>query len=312
VGAGIQSAPAATLLVAARRPALAVAWATWSAVFGIPLGGIAALSFVIALRWLRLMVREPLTTLIRRKHERPDEWLARLPTERPDEVGLIARETGELVAQLDELHSQVESLRRTIDSRVALRTREINAQLREARQKNWIDPLTKLGNRRLLDERLNELFSIERQSGDDFSVVMFDVDNFKAHNDQMGHSAGDDLLRFIGRLLSGSLRDTDLAIRYAGDEFVILLPDTSQEHAVNLTDRIVRLFAQQASLLKTRPLPTLSAGVASARHCGARQAQELIELADAALYEAKGAGKNVVRAATHRQTTGSFPAKAAG
>lgn len=302
VGSSLHAGPVATLLVAAERRPLIAAWVTWSVLFGVPLGGIAALSFVIALRWLHLRVREPLATLVRRGYEKPADWLARLPTHRADEVGLIARETGELVAQLNDLHAEVQSLRHTLDSRVALRTREINAQLRDAQQKTWIDPLTKLGNRRLLDERLNELFGIERQAGDDFTVVMFDVDNFKAHNDQMGHAAGDELLSFIGRLLRGSLRETDLPIRYAGDEFVILLPDTSQEHAVNLADRIVRLFAQQASLLKTRPHPTLSAGVASVRQCGAASARELLELADAALYQAKREGKNAVRAAARRRT----------
>ena len=288
------TAPLATLVVVADRPPLIAAWASWTLVFGVPLGGLASLSFMIALRWLRRRVQEPLDTLVRKGAEDASAWLARLPTDRPDELGRIARETGDLLVELRDLHGQLGRLRRSLDSRVVARTRQMNAQLRDARRKAWIDPLTSLGNRRLLDERLEELFDIQRDTDGELTVVMFDIDNFKSLNDTMGHAAGDELLRFLGELLQGSLRETDVAIRYAGDEFLVLLPEISPDLAAGLADRILRLFAQHTSLLKTKPQPTLSAGVASTCRSQVANGKRLIELADAALYQAKSHGKNMV------------------
>jgi diguanylate cyclase (GGDEF)-like protein len=294
VGNGGGAAPLGVLVLVCSKPSLTAAWASWSLVFGAPLGVIAALSFVVALRWLRRRVYEPLGRLARRGSEDLSAWMARLPVERADEVGHIARSTGDLLAELRELQSEVGHLRRTLDSRVAARTRQINNKLRDARREAWVDPLTNLANRRLLDERLEDLFEIQRDGGGELTAVMLDIDHFKTLNDAEGHPAGDDLLRFLGHLLRGSLRDTDLAIRYGGDEFLILLPDVTLVQATKLADRIVRLFAQKTSLCEARPQPTLSAGAASTNHSGARTGKELVELADIAMYQAKVDGKNGV------------------
>ena len=288
------TAPLAILVVVAGRPPLTGAWVSWTLIFGVPLGGVASLSFVIALRWLRRRVQEPLDTLIRRGAEDTSAWLARLPTDRSDELGRIARETGDLLAELRDLHGQLGRLRRSLDSRVVARTRQMNAKLRDARRKAWIDPLTGLGNRRLLEERLEELFDLQRDTGAELTVVMFDIDNFKNLNDTLGHAAGDELLRFLGELLQSSLRETDVAVRYAGDEFLVLLPEVSPDLAAGLADRILRLFAQHTSLLETQPQPTLSAGVASTCRSQVANGKRLIDLADAALYKAKSHGKNTV------------------
>lgn len=285
------------VIVVASTPTMVSAWAMWSLTFGLPLAVVASLGFVVGLRWLRRRVHQPLADLVRRSDEDEAQWLARLPIDRRDELGRIARGTGALADELRELRNELADLRTTVDVRVAEQTRAINEQLRNAQRQVWQDPLTGLGNRRLLDERLEQVFKAQGQASADLVAIMFDIDHFKAHNDTMGHAAGDDLLRFFGQLLRGSLRQTDLAFRYAGDEFLVLLTQTLEKDALHLAERIVRLFAQQTSLLETTPQPTLSAGIAALTQCGAPSGQSLVQAADAALYCAKAKGKNSVSVA---------------
>lgn len=294
LGADPGAALPGDLVVVARRPELSAAWSVWTTAFALPLGSVATIGFILGLQWLRRRVREPLRTLVRLKHEQEVDWLARLPTDRNDELGGIARGTKEIIAELCDARARLERLQRSLDSRVAERTREIKAMLKDAQRQVWVDPLTRLGNRRLLDDRLEALFRAQLEAGGELTVVMFDIDHFKQHNDTLGHKAGDELLRFFGQLLLGGLRDTDLGIRYAGDEFLVLLLDASPPDAVSMATRMVRLFSQHSSLFPTEPQTTLSAGVASIRLCGVTHSQELLACADAALYQAKGAGKNRV------------------
>jgi len=282
----------ASLLVLAPRRDRSAAWGMWLLSFALPLGGVAAIGFTVGLRWLQSRVARPLNTLLRLEHEDEFHWLARLPTNRHDEFGGIARGTEEIIAQLCEARARLNELQRSLDLRVADRTREIETLLRDARREACLDPLTQLGNRRLLDDRLEAVCRAQLDSGGELTLVMFDIDNFKQHNDALGHAAGDELLRFFGQLLRSSLRDTDVGIRYAGDEFVVLAADASPGDAVAMATRIVRLFAQHTSVLKTDPKPTVSAGVASLRLCSASTGAELLACADAAMYQAKGQGKN--------------------
>ncbi|MHC4233758.1 MAG: GGDEF domain-containing protein [Planctomycetota bacterium] len=286
--------PPGRLVVVAQRKNLFAAWRMWAITFALPLGGVAAIGFTIGLRWLRQSIREPLRTLVRHQDEEDREWLARLPTDRDDELGGIARGTGEIIAELCDARARLDRLQHSLDSRVAERTREIKGLLKDAQRQVWLDPLTRLGNRRLLDDRLEALFRAQREEGGELTVVMFDIDHFKEHNDTLGHAAGDELLRFFGQLLRSSLRETDLGIRFAGDEFAVLLLDVDPHDAAQMATRIVRLFAQHTSLFATRPRSTLSAGVASMRLCRAVTGKELLAGADAALYQAKGSGKNGV------------------
>jgi diguanylate cyclase (GGDEF)-like protein len=107
-------------------------------------------------------------------------------------------------------------------------------------------------------------------------------------------------LSFTGELLKQSVREHDLAIRYGGDEFVLILPSVATGDAMRVAERAVLLFNQQARLLSTDVRAGLSAGVASLAEHKPGGADELLELADAALYEAKRAGKGCVRRAVRR------------
>jgi diguanylate cyclase (GGDEF)-like protein len=129
-----------------------------------------------------------------------------------------------------------------------------------------------------------------------FSIVMLDIDRFKQVNDTFGHQIGDEVLRFLARNMLAQLRKGDCCCRYGGEEFAILLPDTSLEEAFNIAERVRRNVENTAS--PTGGPITISCGVA-AYPDDAETAQALLEAADNALYKAKHAGRN--RTMTFRQ-----------
>ncbi len=265
--------------------------------FGVPLAGTALLSSVLAFWWLERRFRPPLNDLCRGLDQDVEEWRKKLPLTQHSEVGVIAKQFADLIDERGDLLTELNRVRGAVETRIHHRTRKISTQLKQAEHRAFIDALTGLYNRRFLDEQVEDLFETQQRRNDELTIVMFDIDNFKTLNDTLGHAAGDGLLQFAGQLLKGSVRTGDLAVRYAGDEFVILLPGSKPEEAMQLTNRIVRMFAQQASVLSSNPKPSLSAGIASMRWSNATSGSSLLKTADAALYEAKRNGKNGVRMA---------------
>ena len=156
------------------------------------------------------------------------------------------------------------------------------------------DPLTGLANRRALDTQLDALC----EKGEQFAVIMVDVDIFKSFNDCYGHVIGDDCLRRVAAMLRASLRNTsDQIARVGGEEFVVLLPQTSVEHARIMAERMRNSvyglrIPHSASLEK---VVTVSAGVSGAS--GLVSAGEILSAADIALYRAKSLGRNRVEVA---------------
>lgn len=149
------------------------------------------------------------------------------------------------------------------------------------------DPLTQLANRRAFDAALAKLLRGRRENDAVFSLLMLDLDNFKAYNDAFGHQAGDKILRNTGQLLHAALRPSDLAARYGGEEFALLLPGIDAAHAKKVAERILADFRSFPWL--QRPV-TVSIGVTEAQHDDG--ALELVHRADVALYEAKRAGRD--------------------
>lgn len=171
-----------------------------------------------------------------------------------------------------------------------------NLRLRETlRVQSLRDPLTGLFNRRYLEENLQrELQRCERR-GLPLSVVMMDIDHFKRFNDQHGHAAGDAVLAQVGRILQSLVRGEDLACRYGGEEFTLVLPETDAAIAVQRAETIRTALAGSSivHLQKTLGPVTISAGVATFPHDGTTP-EVLFEVADALLYRAKASGRNRV------------------
>ncbi|MGB4059577.1 MAG: diguanylate cyclase [Burkholderiaceae bacterium] len=160
----------------------------------------------------------------------------------------------------------------------------------------FMDGLTGVSNRRHFDERLAVEWGRAQRSGSALSLVLLDVDFFKAYNDHYGHQAGDDCLRQIAAALKAELRrPTDLVARYGGEEFVCLLPDTGHDDALAMAERMlraVRALGLAHLFSDVAPVVTVSLGVATrdGADTGSRAAY-LLALADAQLYQAKRSGR---------------------
>ena len=171
-----------------------------------------------------------------------------------------------------------------------------NLQLRESlRAQSIRDPLTGLYNRRFLNEAMEIETHRAKRSGTPIGVIMIDIDHFKRFNDTFGHAAGDALLRELGQFLHEQMREEDIACRYGGEEFIVILPgaplDVSRERAETLRSGVGGLtFDYQGTQLG--PI-TLSLGVACCS-AGGSPWQQTVKAADAALYRAKEEGRNRV------------------
>lgn len=160
-----------------------------------------------------------------------------------------------------------------------------NALLHHAvRTLSVTDPLTGLYNRRQLDLRLGQEFAAAKR-GRALSVVLFDVDGFKAFNDREGHLAGDAALAAVGRLLADETRAMNLAARYGGDEFIVVLSDTGAEGAAHHVERVMRRLAEDPEFRNTGL--GLSAGCSTFTPDMERP-EDLVALADQELYREKG------------------------
>jgi len=162
------------------------------------------------------------------------------------------------------------------------------------------DPLTGLAVRRVLEERLQRSYRQSVQHGTPMAVVMCDLDHFKKVNDTYGHAAGDQALVATARLLLQAADEPDrLAVRYGGEEFTLLLESATGEEALALADRLRRqVEALRVEVEGDILALTLSLGVACFPELHVKRPQELLELADEALYEAKRHGRN--RCLLHR------------
>jgi diguanylate cyclase (GGDEF)-like protein len=156
------------------------------------------------------------------------------------------------------------------------------------------DPLTDLLNRRALEEAAGHEHKRYKRRASQYSILMIDVDHFKAFNDTQGHQAGDQCLRRVARAISSACRGSDYLGRYGGEEFAVLAPDTNAESALKLGERIRKVvwnlsIPHMASTVGDRL--TVSVGVATA---GAGSWESVLKRADEALYVAKRAGRNMV------------------
>ena len=202
-----------------------------------------------------------------------------------------------------EIVHQVENARKDAEI-YQLRNVELQREVDERKQAQaalerlaTIDTLTGLANRRYFLELAERAVYQARRYSRPLSVVMIDVDNFKHINDTFGHAAGDQVLTNIARRMQGVLRRSDILGRYGGDEFVVLLPETGQEGARRMTERLRASVAQTVEKMGEMDMPvSLSVGVSSSFGMTNISLDVLLQRADKALYTSKQGGRNRVTA----------------
>ena len=171
-----------------------------------------------------------------------------------------------------------------------------NLNLRETlRQQSIRDPLTDLFNRRYMEESLERELRREGRSQKPVGIVMLDIDHFKRVNDTYGHDAGDAVLRQLGHFLKEHTRGGDIACRYGGEEFILILPEASLEQTHACAEKYRQDFKVLPLLHNGRLIDpiTLSFGVAAYPEHGATR-EAVLRAADAALYSAKHEGRDRV------------------
>jgi diguanylate cyclase (GGDEF)-like protein len=210
---------------------------------------------------------------------------------------LAGREMSDLSNIVNRMAAALQAERENLELTVAERTRELSEANARLERLAVTDGLTGLFNHRRFQESLHsELLRCERHKRP-LAVLMLDVDFFKKVNDSMGHPAGDDLLRRLAEVLSADLRQTDLISRYGGEEFGVLLPETTKAEAMQVAERMresVELKMNEGNAWTQRI--TVSVGVATFPEDGLT-AEAVLEAADQALYVAKRQGRNRVTGA---------------
>ncbi len=199
------------------------------------------------------------------------------------------------------LYEQVQDYSRTLEEKVAERTSRLEQLNRELQGLADRDGLTGVANRRRGDGYLDEVWVRLRREKKPLSVIMLDVDHFKAFNDNYGHQAGDDCLVMVAEAVSSQLlRPADLVARYGGEEFLLILPDTDSAGVVRVGEN-VRLAVEALAIVhahsSVNTVVTVSAGAATVVPSMGESTEQLLREADIALYRAKQMGRNQVHSA---------------
>ena len=209
---------------------------------------------------------------------------------RQDEVGTLMTSFNKMLVTIEQQATEINTFATRLDAAYK-ELESTNARLKET---SFKDEVTGLYNRRFFSLRLEEELSRYRRFNHPVSVVLLDLDGFKAVNDEFGHTVGDETLREVSQILMKHSRGINVVSRYGGDEFAVLLVETSKAGARLYADRIREVVAKYP--FSHGKVVTASFGVASLPDDEAGTAEDLFRAADEALYAAKRAGKNQVAA----------------
>jgi diguanylate cyclase (GGDEF)-like protein len=214
---------------------------------------------------------------------------ARAGLEGKGEISMLGR-------TLDSMAEELEQHTFSLQTMVEERTQELQEANEQLEQQVRTDALTELYNRRQLQESLAFQFALSRRGRHPLSFAMLDVDQFKHYNDTNGHPAGDVVLKAVAAIIRERVRQTDLPCRYGGEEFAVMFPDTDLEQACAVAEELRRKI-EEADFPNQQAQPTgnltISIGVA-ALSPDMSSPEELIAMADKALYDAKSSGRNRV------------------
>jgi diguanylate cyclase (GGDEF)-like protein len=179
-----------------------------------------------------------------------------------------------LVGEIESAKRKTEAYAKSLEEKVAERTQQLEEQAK-------LDPLTSIYNQRAIQDVLQRELAAAKRRNSILSLVYFDVDNFKDINDTQGHVKGDEVLKHIGQILQNSIREVDVACRYGGDEFCVILPECNIENAKDVCEKIINKFTQKY------PDFSLSMGVSGVEHGKYVEKETIIKNADEKMYLAK-------------------------
>lgn len=192
---------------------------------------------------------------------------------------------------------ELELLNQTLEQQVLQRTEALAAANKQLEHLATTDPLTGINNRRRFDETLATYIQMGKRTGNGFSILLLDADHFKKVNDNYGHPVGDAVLQQIAGLIMQNTRTTDFVARYGGEEFVVILPNAPSATEVMTVAEKIRSAIESASFPEVGQM-TMSIG-SSHWHAEETNADDVIQRADEALYNAKASGRN--RVVTHEK-----------
>ena len=202
-----------------------------------------------------------------------------------DIASLLEAEAGSLNTQVKTQQLKIS----TMDKKIMILEEELSDANKESREYF----LTKLYNKRALEEKMRELDSGFRRYGRDFSLFFMDIDHFKKINDTYGHDAGDVILRIFAKVLKKESRDIDFIARFGGEEFVMILPETTQKGAKQFADKLRLILEKNSFVYKDKRIKlTISGGIC--QRSDSENIEDLVKRADNYVYEAKNDGRNMI------------------
>ncbi len=205
---------------------------------------------------------------------------------------IMRKETRKVLEESENFNTKVAQFEEELKNS-AERIQILEEELLKVKEESSTDPLTKVLNRRYFDLKIQEVVNEFSRYGSDTCFVMLDIDFFKKLNDRYGHQAGDKALEATAKLIKESVRKTDLIFRYGGEEFAAILSKTNIEDGRKLVEELRLRIAEQVFAYKGEPVSvTISCGITTMQ--SGDTAENLVERADKALYQAKENGRNRV------------------
>lgn len=256
-----------------------------------------ALGEFLALSYIIIRPVSKISDYLRNSLDKDGHLIEDIPVNTNDEFGHMAR-------QFNELGTQLNTANKKLQSKVELADRQLietNAQLKQLNEEFKIlsitDPLTGLFNRRHFNELMSTEISMSRRHGDDNSIMLIDIDHFKAINDTFGHFVGDTVLKNLTNTLKENLRHTDAICRIGGEEFAVLCKRADASAAMDIAEKL-RSGVEKTSLAKGVDddlVVTISIGIVSIPNTrGSDTPEQIFKEADNALYYSKNHGRNCV------------------
>jgi diguanylate cyclase (GGDEF)-like protein len=266
---------------------------------------------ILAVLFVLLVIAVAATLLLTRRLVAPMRQLMRaayavgagkldvyVPANSSDELGQLTHTFNQMTQRLAQSQTEVATYQRTLEVKVAQRTKELEMATAQAYRDALHDILTGLPNRALLDQRLKQIVAQASRDGHQVACLFLDFDHFKRINDTLGHDAGDQLLQAVAQRLASAVRESDTVARLGGDEFVLILPGLDPAHSayevMAVLTRVRESFLAPFRLADQTPTLTCSIGV-SLYPVDATDPNGLIKQADTAMYAAKEAGRNAYR-----------------